>query len=204
MDECWSYAERGREAWERVTQVRDVEERNTILSMNYYHGGVRAPGILEQYCEEQIFPLFDPRAIKEIYMDERTGNRNVEVCEVNERIERLRKESFDATPIISIERAMLETRFYEENLGKHSTPVLRAMVFKRLGPHLCENKKIYIGDDELIVGERGPAPKAVSTFPELTCHSVEDLKTLNDRPMTGYRVSGEDIETYRERARTRR
>ena len=42
---------------------------NTILSMNYYHGGVRAPGILEQYCEEQIFPLFDPRAIKEIYMD---------------------------------------------------------------------------------------------------------------------------------------
>ena len=42
---------------------------NTILSMNYYHGGVRAPGILEQYCEEQIFPLFDPRAIQEIYMD---------------------------------------------------------------------------------------------------------------------------------------
>lgn len=42
---------------------------NTILSMNYYHGGVRAPGILEQYCEEQIFPLIDPRAIQEIYMD---------------------------------------------------------------------------------------------------------------------------------------
>ena len=42
---------------------------NTILSMNYYHGGVRAPGILEQYCEEQIFPLIDPLAIQEIYMD---------------------------------------------------------------------------------------------------------------------------------------
>jgi hypothetical protein len=42
---------------------------NTILSMNYYHGGVRATAILEQYCEEQIFPLFDPRAIEEIYMD---------------------------------------------------------------------------------------------------------------------------------------
>ena len=42
---------------------------NTILSMNYYHGGVRATSILEQYCEEQIFPLFDPRAIQEIYMD---------------------------------------------------------------------------------------------------------------------------------------
>ena len=42
---------------------------NTILSMSYYHGGVRAPGILEQYCEQHIFPLFDPVAIKEIYMD---------------------------------------------------------------------------------------------------------------------------------------
>lgn len=42
---------------------------NTILTMTYYHGGVRAPGILEQYCEHHIFPLFDPRAIREIYMD---------------------------------------------------------------------------------------------------------------------------------------
>jgi hypothetical protein len=42
---------------------------NTVLSMNYYHGGVRAPGILEQYCEEQVFPLIDPKAIQEIYMD---------------------------------------------------------------------------------------------------------------------------------------
>ena len=42
---------------------------NTVLSMNYYHGGVRAPGILEQYCEKQIFPLIDPKAIQEIYMD---------------------------------------------------------------------------------------------------------------------------------------
>ena len=42
---------------------------NTILSMSYYHGGVRASGILEQYCEQHIFPLFDPLAIQEIYMD---------------------------------------------------------------------------------------------------------------------------------------
>ena len=42
---------------------------NTILSMTYYHGGVRAPGIVEQYCERHIFPLFDPLAIREIYMD---------------------------------------------------------------------------------------------------------------------------------------
>ncbi|MCK4390893.1 MAG: transposase, partial [Desulfobacterales bacterium] len=48
-------------AWDLAT--------NTILSMTYYHGGVRAPGIVEQYCEQHIFPLFDPRAIREIYMD---------------------------------------------------------------------------------------------------------------------------------------
>ena len=47
-------------AWDLAT--------NTILSMSYYHGGVRAPGIVEQYCEQHIFPLFDPRAIREIYM----------------------------------------------------------------------------------------------------------------------------------------
>lgn len=48
-------------AWDLAT--------NTILSMSYYHGGVRAPSILEQYCEQHIFPLFDPLAIQEIYMD---------------------------------------------------------------------------------------------------------------------------------------
>ncbi len=42
---------------------------NTILSMTYFHGGKRAPSILEQYCEQHIFPLFDPLAIREIYMD---------------------------------------------------------------------------------------------------------------------------------------
>jgi plasmid maintenance system killer protein len=42
---------------------------NTIISMTYHQGSVRAPGIVEQYCEQHIFPLFDPRAIQEIYMD---------------------------------------------------------------------------------------------------------------------------------------
>jgi len=114
---------------------------------------------------------------------------------MNERIARLREESFVTKPSISIERALLVTDFYRENEGRYSTPVLRAMNFK----NLCERKTIYIGPLDLIVGERGPRPKAVSTFPELTCHSVEDLKTLNSRPMTSYSVSEEDIRTYEER-----
>jgi formate C-acetyltransferase len=110
------------------------------------------------------------------------------------RIAKLRQESFEAQPRISVERALLVTRFYKENDGKHSSPVLRALNFQ----NLCRKKTIYIGPEELIVGERGPRPKAVSTFPELTCHSEEDLKILNSRPMTRYLVSDEDIATYRE------
>jgi trans-4-hydroxy-L-proline dehydratase len=48
----------------------------------------------------------------------------------------------------------------------------------------------------LIVGERGPRPKAVPTFPELTCHSAEDLRILNSRPMTSYRIGAEEIRAY--------
>ena len=108
------------------------------------------------------------------------------------RVAKLRQESFETQPSISVERAVLVTQFYKENYGKYSNPVLRALNFK----HLCQKKTLYIGPDELIVGERGPQPKAVSTFPELTCHSVEDLKTLNSREMTRYLVSDEDIATY--------
>ncbi len=114
---------------------------------------------------------------------------------MNERIKRLRQVSFEARPSISIERALLETEFYEQHAGKHSLPVLRALSFK----HICEHKTIYIGEDELIVGERGPSPKAVPTFPELTCHSVEDLKVLKSRKMTPYDISDEDIQLYQEK-----
>ena len=109
------------------------------------------------------------------------------------RVARLRQESFEAQPCISVERAVLVTRFYRKNHGRYSMPVLRALNFK----NLCRKKSIYIGDVELIVGERGPLPKAVSTFPELTCHSVSDLEILNTRKMTRYAVSDRDIDIYR-------
>ncbi|WP_029165772.1 trans-4-hydroxy-L-proline dehydratase [Aminiphilus circumscriptus] len=112
---------------------------------------------------------------------------------MNERVKRLRHLSFETAPSFSAERAVLVTEFYRENAGRYSVPVLRALNFK----NLCEKKTIYIGEDELIVGERGPAPKAVSTFPELTCHSVEDLEVLHTRPMQRYLVDPKDVELYR-------
>ncbi|MFT5701920.1 MAG: pyruvate formate-lyase/glycerol dehydratase family glycyl radical enzyme [Desulforhopalus sp.] len=111
---------------------------------------------------------------------------------MNGRIQRLRKLSFEAEPSISIERALHETAFYKKNYGRHSIPVLRALNFL---DH-CEKKTLYLGKDELIVGERGPKPKAVPTFPELTCHSVEDFNVLNTRDMQPYLTSQEDIDTY--------
>ena len=111
---------------------------------------------------------------------------------MNERTARLRQESLDAVPSLSAERASLITAFYKENLGRHAVPVLRALAFQ----HLCRHKTVWIGDGELIVGERGPRPKAVPTYPELTCHSVEDLRILDTRPMTRYRVDDAMVETY--------
>ena len=111
---------------------------------------------------------------------------------MNERVQKLRKLSFETEPSLSIERALHETAFYKENFGKFSIPVLRAMNFL---DH-CQKKTIYLGEGELIVGERGPKPKCVPTFPELTCHSVEDFHVLNSRDMQRYTISEEDIDLY--------
>ena len=111
---------------------------------------------------------------------------------MNERIQKLRKLSVETPPSLSIERALQETAFYKEHSGTCSVPVLRALNFL---DH-CRKKTIYLGEGELIVGERGPAPKVVPTFPELTCHSIEDLHVLNTREMQRYAVSQANIDLY--------
>ena len=111
---------------------------------------------------------------------------------MNERVRRLRQQNFDTPTTLSIERARIETTFYKENYGTMPIAVLRARNFYEI----CQKKTIYIGPDELIVGERGPVPKAVPTFPELTCHSVEDLHTLDTRELQSYHISQEDIDIY--------
>ena len=111
---------------------------------------------------------------------------------MNERIKRLRQQNLDTPTTLSIERALIETAFYKDNYGTMPIAMLRAKNFYEI----CKKKTIYIGEDELIVGERGPKPKAVPTFPELTCHSVEDLHTLDTRDLQSYHISQENIDTY--------
>ncbi len=106
---------------------------------------------------------------------------------MSERVCRLRQNSLAAVPAISTERAELMTQFYREQTGLMSAPLRRALAFR----YLMESKEVYIGDDELIVGEKGPAPKATPTYPELCCHSLEDLDILNSREKVSFKVSPE-------------
>ena len=104
---------------------------------------------------------------------------------MNERIRSLREKSLAAVPRISCERAMLLTESYKANASRNiSVPVQRAMAFQ----HIMMNKSLYLGSDELIVGERGPEPAAVPTYPDICTHSLEDLDILNSRDKISYKV----------------
>ncbi len=110
-----------------------------------------------------------------------------EIRGMNERVRKLRQQSVNTEPTISAERAILVTEAYRRYEGKVSAPVLRALTFK----HLMENKTISINDDELIVGERGTGPQAAPTYPELCCHTLEDLDVINNRKTISFKVSEE-------------
>ena len=104
---------------------------------------------------------------------------------MNERIKKLRAQSQETQPAISIERARLLTEFYKSGQAeKVSTPVARAMAFD----YILQNKKICINDGELIVGERGPAPKATPTYPEVCTHTMDDLDILDSRKKVPFKV----------------
>ena len=114
---------------------------------------------------------------------------------MTERVKQLRQHSLEAIETLSSERAELLTDFEQQEHGLVSPPVHRAMAFK----HIMEHKAICINDGELIVGEKGPAPKHAPTFPELCCHSLADLDVLNSREKTSFKVSPETRDLYDQR-----
>jgi pyruvate formate-lyase/glycerol dehydratase family glycyl radical enzyme len=116
----------------------------------------------------------------------------VDVMPVSERVARLRQQSQEAIPTLSSERAELITEFYQQDLGLISAPVRGALAFK----YLMEHKSIYIGEGELIVGEKGPAPKAAPTYPEICCHSLGDLDVLHCREHVSFAASPQVREVY--------
>src|ERR1039458_3098642 len=106
---------------------------------------------------------------------------------MTERVARLRAGSLETKPWLSLERARLLTEFYRTSDAALSIPVRRALSLA----YLMERKTIYIGNEELIVGERGPAPKGTPSYPELCCHSMQDLEILHTREKISYVVSDE-------------
>lgn len=114
---------------------------------------------------------------------------------LSERIKKLREQSLNAVNRISAERALLITDFYKSGIAAaEPVPVQRALSFK----YILENKFICINDGELIVGERGPAPKATPTYPEICIHTLQDLQILNDRKKVSFKSDEETRAAYRD------
>ncbi len=114
---------------------------------------------------------------------------------MNERVKKLREQSLNSQPTLSLERALLLTEFHKSGVvEKVSVPVARALAFK----YILENKKLCINEGELIVGERGPKPVATSTFPEICTHTIKDLEILDTRSKISFSVDKETKELTEE------
>lgn len=103
---------------------------------------------------------------------------------MNQRVKALREQSVTIEPRLSIERAALVTEAYEKYLGKVPTPVLRALTFR----HIMANKALCINPGERIVGEKAELPQHAPTFPELCCHTLEDLDVMDKREIIYFKV----------------
>jgi pyruvate formate-lyase/glycerol dehydratase family glycyl radical enzyme len=103
---------------------------------------------------------------------------------MTERVKKLREQSVRAIPHISMERALIVDAVYKKYEGTVSIPVLRALVLKEI----MLKKKLCINDGELIVGERGEAPAATCTYPELCCHTLEDFDVMDARERISFKV----------------
>jgi trans-4-hydroxy-L-proline dehydratase len=112
---------------------------------------------------------------------------------ISSRVKKLREQSLNAVEKISAERALLITQFYKSEEARGlSAPMKRARAFE----YLLRNKKICIIEGELIVGERGPAPKETPTYPEISLHSLKDLDILDSRDKVSFKVDDDVKDIY--------
>ena len=97
-------------------------------------------------------------------------------------------------PAISMERALIETETYKRCEGRVSIPELRAIALYRY----MENRSLYLGEGELIVGEKAGGPQQAPTFPELCCHTLEDMRVMDARELISFKVSDEALKAQEE------
>ena len=113
---------------------------------------------------------------------------------ITPRVAALRAESTKATPWLSLERAVWLTDAYKQYEGQVSTPELRAKALL----HIMTHKELQIHPGELIVGEKGHTSQIAPTFPELICHSLEDMRVMDARELISFKVIDEDFELQKE------
>jgi formate C-acetyltransferase len=135
-----------------------------------------------------------PTSIISSFADE-VQKRKTTIRPINKRIEKLRNQSITAPISISNERAKLITQFYKQHSKKQNPiPIQRALAFK----YLMENISLPIENNQLIVGIRGTGPKEVPTYPEICCHSLQDLALLSSREKNPYHTTQETIDLYQQ------
>ena len=120
--------------------------------------------------------------------------RTAEQHGATERVRRLREESLNTQPRLYMERAVLETEAYRKYEGTVSVPELRALTLR----HFFAHKTISIHRGELIVGEKGDGPQSAPTFPERCCHTIEDMRIMDQRELIRFAVTPEDLRIQKE------
>ncbi|MDA8226433.1 MAG: formate C-acetyltransferase, partial [Desulfitobacterium hafniense] len=113
---------------------------------------------------------------------------------MSERIKTLKNMMLDSRREISLERAVLYTKSYQETEGE---PVIIRRA-KATAKVLAEIE-IAIRQDELLAGNRTVKPRAGIASPEMDPYWIyEELDTLHSRPQDQFYISEEDKEIYRQ------
>ena len=113
---------------------------------------------------------------------------------MSERIQALRRQSLETDPSLSAERAVLLTRFFQQASGLEFSPGAA-----RQGIRLPSGAQGHLDRAWRADRRRERArTQAAPTYPELCCHSQQDLDILDTRPKIPFSVSEEVKRVYRE------
>ena len=130
--------------------------------------------------------------LKDCITDDAPFSSGIRGC--TPRVRALLFQSLQTKPRISMERAKIVTEVYRRHEDEQSAPRLRALSLY----HYMKERTLYLGDDELIVGEKGDGPQSAPTFPEICCHSVEDMEIMGRRELISFASTPEDIALQRD------
>jgi formate C-acetyltransferase len=110
--------------------------------------------------------------------------------------QRLLKRMLETPPYVCPERFRLVTESYHENEAA-SPSIRRAKAFE----HILRNMKVYILEEELIVGHMGSYQRSAPLFPEFSCGwLVEELDRIENRTQDPYRLDRETKKLIRQYA----